>query len=169
MNLPTIKILSERTCKLTDGETYVVTDPCYVFGDCDWGRICNEVFFKFGDDGGAFTFGRSRPILFSGTMHGDGEYSVTTENGVPLGTFGVDAGMMCVIRKRDAIRIGGAGFSGKSPVCEFVSSGGSFGVENYGFVGEITCVTDGSDEDEEECDEDGDDDLEDNDDEFDDE
>lgn len=130
--------------RLQSGETYVVTDPCYVFRDHGWDRFCDEIFFK--RSSGTFVFGKSSPVLFSRTMHGDGSYTVYRE-GESLGEFGVDAALFCVIRKKDAIRLGGKDFAGLAGFCEFVSSGGVVSIDNCGITGEISCTTDFSDED----------------------
>lgn len=164
-----LTVSGDSSLRLQAGETYVVTDPCYVFGSHDWGRFCDEVFFK--ESQGVFTFGRSAPVLFSRTAFGDGCYSVN-HGDVSLGEFGVDAGLFCVIRKKDAIKHGGVDFAGMAGVCEFVSTGGVISVENCGIAGEINCVTDGSDDDEEDEDWEEDDDecdITDDDDDFEDE
>jgi hypothetical protein len=80
---------------------YWIGDPCYVFSDNDWSKLCDLIF----PDGDA-TFDDSNNVrvvkvdddyaFLFGTFSGDGVYPARIDN-VKIGSLGVDAGMLSVI------------------------------------------------------------------------
>ncbi len=79
---------------------YAVTDPCYLF-DTEWAKLCNDYFCneKLNTDFGVLVVkvdGKEFHILWSTTKYGDGMYKVK-KHSQPVGEFGVDAGMFCLV------------------------------------------------------------------------
>lgn len=83
---------------------YWIGDPCYVFSDKDWSKLCN---LMFPDDGAGKDFDDSNTVrvvrrvdgayaFLFGTFSGDGEYPARIGH-VKIGSLGVDAGMLSVI------------------------------------------------------------------------
>jgi hypothetical protein len=74
---------------------YLITDPCYVYGDCDWDKFCKLLWANEGDGITLFEIdGKEIPVM--STCYGDGGYPVI-DGKLQVGTFGVDAGLFCFI------------------------------------------------------------------------
>ena len=91
----TLVFRDERQVQLPEGPTLVI-DPCYVFGhmnNVSWDDFCDG-FFEVNANTAVLNY-KGIDILVSNTAHGDGEYSAYTSG--QKGTFGVDAGLFCLI------------------------------------------------------------------------
>ena len=131
----------------------MVTDPCYFIRDQDWQDLCAD-WFPDGHgraetaDACVVKYKGAR-ILVGRTAYGDGEYRVEG-----AGTFGVDAGVMCVVQVDELeaagltrVDSGSATYLdvGPNPVVVWTDGKGQFG-------GAIRVDTVGGDEDEDDGD-----------------
>lgn len=80
---------------------YLVTDPCYVYGNDDWSRFCDLLFANqelVGRNAITMFEINGKHIAVMSTAYGDGGYPVIDPNtGDHLGSFGVDAGLFAFI------------------------------------------------------------------------
>lgn len=137
-----LEFSSDTKLDLIDGEVYLVTDPCYIFGDLCWDEFCRKMNHQdspfFGR--GSFTYYGDGPVLYSRTRYGDGGFDVLNAEGNKIGDFGVDAGLFCVISKPLAMRLC-PGLAADF-YCEFVAGPGScVNVESERLSGFVTCDT----------------------------
>ncbi len=90
-----MKVLDKHPIEL-DGR-YLITDPCYVYGDYDgggWDEFCTLLWANK-DDIVLFEIdGKEIPVM--STRWGDGCYPVILD-GHEVGSFGVDAGLFAFI------------------------------------------------------------------------
>lgn len=75
---------------------YLITDPCYVYGDSDWSKFCDLLFANrepitlLEIDG--------KLVAAMSTAYGDGGYPVfNPKTKTYAGSFGVDAGLFAFI------------------------------------------------------------------------
>lgn len=91
--------LEDKTLSLVGD--YWVGDPCYVFSDKDWSKLCGLMFpngeAEF-DDSNTVRVVRvdGKYCFLFGTAHGDGCYPLR-EGRKLVGELGVDAGMLSMI------------------------------------------------------------------------
>lgn len=95
----------------------IVCDPCYVIThtipklDRLWQKLCDEWYPAELSGKPSNTANRgiirydNTSILYSSTAHGDGTYHVSSCAFDYKGSIGVDAGMICVMKLEDAIKI----------------------------------------------------------------
>lgn len=81
---------------------YLVTDPCYIYGDQDWDTFCDLLFGGVGLNNSLPSItvfeidGKIIPVM--PTAYGDGSYPVfDPKTGNRIGGFGVDAGLFALI------------------------------------------------------------------------
>lgn len=142
-------IVTNETSQNFEG-TIVITDPCYFINDEIWQALCSEVWFDNHKstpltDGGTIYIGNIK-ILYSSTAHGDGCYKVTEVEGILQDEFGVDAGIMAVITQEDYERLSNDELTvGLYAVVEDFD--GTVTADSDGnFTGDLTVLTDGTDE-----------------------
>ena len=80
-------------------DTYVITDPCYVFPDEMWDDLCDKIFCREDEgkecpESGVIEMD-GHQIWWGQTKYGDGCYNVKV-CGSKVGEFGVDAGLFAI-------------------------------------------------------------------------
>ena len=111
-----INLKAESKISFPKGTKVLFTDPCYIFShsiskemDQAWGDMCYEMFSNEGREKDLNNSGTIEldgvKVMYSGTAHGDGYYSVNTK--LPKGGngVGVDAGLICVCDYEEALKI----------------------------------------------------------------
>jgi hypothetical protein len=78
--------------KLAKGK-YVITDPCYVYPDEEWGSLCDKL--KDDSNGIEMDYNETKFVVI-GTAFGDGGYAVT-KAGRTIAIVGVDSGLLSII------------------------------------------------------------------------
>lgn len=93
------------------GGDYILVDPCYIFRapKFDWDDLCSDIFVKAMDtdgiaDAGVFEVDGQK-VIWTGTAHGDGGYSMKMGSG----SVSVDAGLICMVSKDLFDRLGEKG------------------------------------------------------------
>lgn len=84
---------------------YYVGDLCYVLGDSAWQELVSLMFpedrekYDYSQSEGVFKLSDGRIVAVYGTAHGDGTYTVCSEeSGRAVGAVGVDSGTVgCVL------------------------------------------------------------------------
>jgi hypothetical protein len=130
----------------------VITDPCYFFPENVWTALCDCWFDStqsstpFTDAGTIYYEGTK--VLYSSTAFGDGGYRVSQASygEITQSDFGVDAGMMAVITLADYEKLTDeTPDKGLYAIVEDFS--GEVTADGHGnFEGDITVLTDDSDQ-----------------------
>lgn len=76
------------------GGTYMITDPCYVLDDI-WDELCKAVFCTSEEHQTGVLLIDDFKIWWGSTTYGDGGFQVVNHH-LPVGEFGVDAGMFAI-------------------------------------------------------------------------
>lgn len=87
---------------IADNDTLIITDPCYLLTDEDWDKFGRKPYNY--DNGQEFlstlNFGE---CIIADTGFGDWDNYIVADNGLNLGTFCADAGMVCVLTASDFV------------------------------------------------------------------
>jgi len=154
-----ISIRNGNVLNLESGKEYWFGDPCCVFGDEEngfWDRYCDMMSSdKSVEDVGIVTY-KEHDFLYMSTAYGDGSYSVETEDIFEY--VRVDSGLLAVIPmdlikslenvSESSLQLGVVFTPHPNVLNVYANVGERNGWNRNGFYwsGAVRCVTDGSDE-----------------------